>query len=350
MPAWNFYQRADAFVDGKRYCRMNFGLILIISLLLNAFLTILWKMYINRSSTASNFPTWLQEERINTSKFNKPQYHLSHLIVPLHEKQLDALLKNLQTWEKYLPCDLMNPQKNSTVTLVFYFSGLKDPRKEYALMEAFSKNRAKRCFGQTLVRFAGLRGGKDSYLQGSRLMFEGLLTDSINIKPASYIFYMEPDCYPIRAHWLDRLESAVVWPNPPFWVKGSIYHGDTTGPSFNLTTRNIYDMVHVNGNAFYNLWDPNFHDWYFNQVRPFIQTYYWKKPCAYDTDTFKLLFFVPAIPESRHLLHNFHFTHVIKNYWHTNYSIDAIRLHNPGTVLVHGKQVSSTNGFSSKKK
>jgi len=91
----------------------------------------------------------------------------------------------------------------------------------------------------------------------------------------NYLYYMEPDNFPCRSQWLDRMyEEAVL--DGDFWMKGitspflvrPAAHLQTTPVELGSTGSIIRDgspligtytfADHINGNAFYRLDSPQF--------------------------------------------------------------------------------------------
>ena len=68
----------------------------------------------------------------------------------------------------------------------------------------------------------------NTFVAGANAQFNQLLANKLNppIRSPGYVFYMEPDCRPVRNGWLDALKAAVDPPQEMFWIKGSGYRGD----------------------------------------------------------------------------------------------------------------------------
>lgn len=250
--------------------------------------------------------------------------HLSHVVIPFHKRQVDMLMKNIQSWSRYQPCE-----GNFKVGLIFFVSGVPDESLRLKLKESVGTN----CFDSINVEFAGLEGDQDHYLKGTRIMFEQMISKSLNFgeKKPSHVFYMEPDCLPIRPNWLHAINKHVIPPNAPFWMKGSVYRGHAES----VSTRFLYNHVHINGNAIYNIESDEFKDFYSNLVSPLVRRKYNERNRAYDTDIFKLLFWNNA-RNTAQFFHKFQFSDFIQNHWHSEYSFKEIRHNSPDTFLVHG--------------
>ncbi len=254
-----------------------------------------------------------------------PDPKLTHVVMPFHSRQLESVKNNLRTWSHFPPC-----QSKTQVQFIFFVSGKRNDTMEDMLLQMFKS----KCFESSRVEFAGLIDNNDGYLKGSRLMFEQMISRKMNygnkIEP-SHVFYMEPDCLPIRSFWLDAIQDQVTTSISPFWMKGSIYYGRGEVIKKNI----FYNRVHINGNAIYNVADNEFREFYFNFVRTFILKHYPKLEGAYDADIFKILYWKNAL-YTAHLFHKFQFSDFIQNHWHSEYSLSEVLKYNPNTFLIHG--------------
>lgn len=243
--------------------------------------------------------------------------------MPFHRRQLASVRRNVNLWSLYPPSEAP-----SNVSFIFYVSGHYDEELNSILLSLVDE----KYFMHVSVEFANLDGTNDSYLKGSRLMFERMLSKRMKFGPVSpdVVLYMEPDCVPIRSYWLNIVaEESVYNDRSPFWMKGSIFRGE-----FNVISNDkLYNRIHINGNALYNLFDNNFSDFYFKLVRPLISEKF--NEGAYDTDIYKLLLWSNARYTTKYF-QKFQYSDFIQNYWHANYSLSEILENCPNTVLIHG--------------
>lgn len=302
------------------------------------------------SPTMIDLPSTIRPE----AEFKIRNSRLTHLVVPFHFSQEDKALELMEMWKVYPPCRIMDADDEEAekcsihdvsyfrrnfqaplgrdIELVLFVSCSPDKKLAERLLNGFNvlPQKVKQCFKSAHVRFASLVAEEDTYLAGSRHMFERMLNNLIGITEASYVYYMEPDCRPIRPYWLSIVDSLTRFPNGKFWIKGSIYRGK----SKSINVKLMFNLFHINGNAIYNLGDQAFRTFYFDQVRPYIVRN-WNEG-AYDTDIFKLLLDGGRVERSRNLAHLFQFSDFMQNYWHSNYSVSEIRRNSDLTVLVHG--------------
>lgn len=290
---------------------------------------------------------------------------LTHLVVPFHVSQEEHAKRMMDSWVSYPPCrpgpaddeadmaGLPEDEKarlrqatpylrrnlgpghvplGHQVALVLFVSCAPDRGLEDRLLGAYNllPDAARQCFSSVRVRFASLQGKEDTYLSGSRHMFERMMNSQIGITEASYAFYMEPDCRPLRPYWLSVVDSLCRFPNGKFWIKGTIFRGSAAS----MRVRLLFNMFHINGNAIYNLGDQGFRDFYFKHVREWVTTK--NAQGAYDTDVFKLLLDPDRYHQSKGWAHYFQFSDFIQNHWHANYSMAAVRAGSDLTVVVHG--------------
>lgn len=258
---------------------------------------------------------------------------LSHVIMPFHPRQLENVKDNLKLWSHYAPCN-----KDSTlqgIGFIFYVSSNKSTIANVEKFESELFESAEtymRCFKFFSIEYAGLSGDDNGYLLGSRLMFEKMIKKKINFGPnkPSHVFYMEPDCKPIRSGWLGALNNLIVEPNAPFWMKGSLFRGLDGIINHN----NLYNRIHINGNAIYNLFDESFSNFFINVVRRVIKAKFHDNG-AYDTDIFRVLLWRNA-QYTAPFFHMFQWSDFIQNHWHSEYSLKEILENSPNTFFIHG--------------
>lgn len=280
---------------------------------------------------------------------------LTHLVMPFHHRQEEQAIRNLEMWRLFPPCP--GPEFDESpdshyfrrshgsvplgrnITLVFFLNCDRDPGLEDRLLSTFAVLPAdvRACFtANPIVRFGKLTEEQDTYLSGSRNMFEKMLNGHIGLVEPSYVLYMEPDCLPIRKHWLMLLDGQTRFPTAPFWMKGSAFRGNHTA----FKSPNLMKWIHLNGNAIYNMGDPAFRHFYFDHVRPFI--FNAQIQGAYDTDIFMYLMEPKYFSIARSVIHMFQHTDSIQNYWHSNYTVSKLTEFSPTVVLVHGgRQIRS---------
>lgn len=277
-----------------------------------------------------------------------PGYHslrLTHLIVPFHISHVGRVENMLRSWKDFPPCskeyDLNTAQPAAPYYLIFYSST--DMRKREKIVEIEQRIQETlqnlttpvlRCFQSFEFHHANLSGPSDKYYRGTRLMIEKLLLGKIKLSVTpQYVYYMEPDVQPVRADWLNALDASVRWPNPPFWMKGSLFRG--TNKSV-YSTRHPPQYYHINGCSLYNLADRAFRSFYVKHYRPFVQAASKVKERSYDTDFFRFLHSMDHVEIARNLFHRFVYTDIVQNFWRSGYSLSKLRAEHPNTFLVHG--------------
>lgn len=282
------------------------------------------------------WPEALSPQQIQHCKTDR----LTNIVMPFHPRQEPRVVQNLDLWETLLPClpptnSLLTgtmPWPGWNVTLTFYISTDRNKPLEERLMGRFDKLPlvVRQCFSEVNFRYSNLTGDQNNYLTGSRNMFEAMLYGQLELSPdPRYALYMEPDLRPIREGWLTLLDQTTRPPNLPFGMKGSIFRGDMRA----IRNRLLHNLLHVNGNAVYNLASKEFREFYQDYVRQFI-TATWTDG-AYDTDFFKFILQEKNFNFARRILCLFQFTDSIWNLWHTEYSAERLGK-NSQALLVHG--------------
>lgn len=253
---------------------------------------------------------------------------LTHVIMPFHHSQLNKVNKNIGIWSKIFPCNLSdaNFKKKS---MIFFSSSSKNMTIEKYIVSSISES-VYTCFSEFKFAYANLEINQNCYLKGSKNMFEKMISKKMNfgsIEPKK-VFYMEPDCIPVRNFWLNSIDYES---KSDFWIKGSIFRGLPTKMNSSL----VSFRAHINGNALYNLVD-EFSAFYFNHVRKFASK---SKLKAYDVDIFVFLYSYNARYTSKYF-HKFQYSDFVMNMWHSPYSVARILNSNSNTYLIHGGNMS----------
>lgn len=197
---------------------------------------------------------------------------LDAIVMPFHKKQLNKLLFNLESWNTFHPT-----KSAKQVELIIFNSGPTDLDLEKTIMKFFQQNPSVATnFSNITVQFAQLRTYKDSYFRGTRTMFEYLLfsLDPIDARTKStlrysnqnisYVFYMEPDCLPIKRNWLDALHEEIRRLDGKFWMLGSRFAGELRW----FGNQKDDFLNHLNGNSIYNIRSKEFRQFYRDEVTP----------------------------------------------------------------------------------
>ena len=190
---------------------------------------------------------------------------LTAIIMPFHRRQIKKLMFNFGTWNIFEPSTKSLPTRPE---LILFVSGLDENNFNQTITEYFITNsHLKEHFSSISVQFGNLTIKKDGYWRGTKLMFEAVLTKKLvfNASKPSHIFYMEPDCVPIRKHWIDALVKDIEKePDDLIWMKGSKYVGN---PHL-LEVGSEALRQHLNGNSIYNIGSDEFRAFYINHIKP----------------------------------------------------------------------------------
>jgi hypothetical protein len=316
----------------------NFRPTIIARLIVLSFLIIL-SIFIFIFLKPQNTITIIKEEVIRNQR---ERQILTHLVIPLHIKQIDRMKNYFKLWKQYPPCiklaesksNAFNPPLASGVKLVVQACSEDDitEKDKSDLIADFPKALAK-CISSVEVKVTNL--SKDTYLGGSRKMFEDLITNELGLEDPAYIFYMEPDCRPIRPGWLQAIDSQVRWPNAPFWMKGSAYRGQNATKAF---TNCSMARNHINGNAIYNLQDRRFPKFYFLVAKRYVSRWFGLEGAAYDLDFSRLFYHALGsyYAEFQEFFVKFQHSEFIQNQWHSNYRLADILANSTETFIIHG--------------
>nr|XP_047143351.1 uncharacterized protein LOC124817396 [Hydra vulgaris] len=254
------------------------------------------------------------------------------IVIPFHIKQLDKVLDNINKWKIFQPCDMIN-FNNKSVELIFYV-GYTDVEQSFLrnLSSIMSKNID--CFvNKHEVFFKYNNKDEDQHVKGARLMFESMLNRSNeHFNRTSFVFYMEPDVRPIKSNWLNALMKEIG--NGNFWIKGSCFRGDIN--KFKKNDPYIPNYMHINGNALYNLGSDDFKHFYFSILRPYVIKKNGDSKNAYDTDFFEFFFDKDNYEITRNVVHQFHMSDFVQNYWQTEFEVKFLEKKFPNTYFVHG--------------
>lgn len=282
-----------------------------------------------------------------------PGYHgqrLTHVIIPFHTSHVSKLENNLKLWQDNPPCSRQigngsggfgPPSPNGPFHLVLYSSA--DSRKKQYISELETRlqyaignltTEVVSCFQSIEIQHANLSGPSDTYYKGTRLMIEKLILGKVKLAyNPNYMFYMEPDCIPIRSNWLNALDLQTRWPITPFWMKGSVYRGSNKGV---YATRHPPQYFHINGNSIYNIGDRHFKSFYVKHYRPFINSVSKQRERSFDTDLYRFLHDLDNIQITKTIKHKFVYSEIVLNYWRSSYSLSKIKNEFPYSYLIHG--------------
>lgn len=197
---------------------------------------------------------------------------LSAVFVPFVKHDVDLLVRNLTRWgcQEFAPYRVAPAKPN--VELHLAFNGSPDISLEECLARAFASAGLSNFFASLHFHYSRLEGlrdlytrkfegpvGPEGYMSGPNNQFFDIIRKfSVGM---SHVVLMEPDVIPIRANWLSKIEDIVAGPDR-FWICGSHYRGVAKVQSFS----------HINGNAIYNVGDPDFRKFFHQEFLPHFYT------------------------------------------------------------------------------
>lgn len=266
------------------------------------------------------------------TKLSRVEFNNLKIVMPFHINQLNKLIETLTKWKTFIPCDPRS-QNSTSIELVFY-TGYSSSN-ENLLKEIDNKLPQKlECFSKiSVVKHKYESQDEDKHVKGSRLMFELMLSQKYKeFMNTTFVFYMEPDVRAIKSNWLDAITRDIG--NGKFWLKGSAFRGDMK--KFARNDPYLPNYMHINGNAIYKIGDYDLRSFYFDTLRPYIVKKNGDSLNAYDTDFFEFLFDKANYETTRNIIHNFHFTSLIQNFWQTEYNVLQVSGKFPDTYFIHG--------------
>lgn len=280
---------------------------------------------------------------------------LTHVVFSLPLFQLNTLRQNIRkNWEANPPClqqDLITPLPhlillialNSNTSLLFDEPALQGEVQHLLLPYSH-------CFAKITICRLDLQMEDDTRVYGSKLLFESFLNRMCvpAHEPFGFALYLEPDVKPVKPQWLTAL-ARTASSSTETWIIGSMFLGNIRFVKEKWLPRKRHSdklYFHLNGNALYWLGNSNnnassssspLRDFYFNQVKPFIQEKHkveGAKLTAMDLDFFEYVF------HSRHniqlknqFVNRIQYTELIGNFYFENGMATDQHKH----VLVHAK-------------
>lgn len=265
-------------------------------------------------------------------------------------------MANLHAWEeRFRPVIKDDGPAETRPILVYAFNGAEDPSLAEPLRQAFAALPAVRqSFRSLEVIFLDLPAEKDIYQRKSRgpvppfgfkagpnWMFYSTMQA---LRPVGgFVFLMETDSQPLQPNWLGKLD-ALAARNTDAWILGGHYSGAAPLPSSRAR--------HINGNALYNVGDPEFWEFlegfFWNWMHEYIRE---EDPdlaydCAWETFLGRDVMQDLAHPHwmiARRVLHRFRLTGAIVNVGgaaeqagHYIWTRAHLLKRFPGALVVHG--------------
>lgn len=199
---------------------------------------------------------------------------LGVVVVPLTPGEHEQLIDNIWLWSQPAFAPFLGRRPSKVPDLFFVCNNAKAAAIEPTVRAALEATpHLRTCFSQVRFINLNLSGDRDLYLRensgraaefgwraGPNHLFFGALEALKN--HWGHALFMETDCVPIHAGWLDKLNDLLASDEEP-WVIGSIYRGsDPLGPR---------EKRHINGNAMYATGDPEFQDFVDTIWRPKLE-------------------------------------------------------------------------------
>lgn len=275
---------------------------------------------------------YLNSHKLSVAAQTKQPYHpvLTHVVIPFHTKQLKLLQENLKRWKS--PCAYSQGKQYKKAMeisqpldefwLVFYVNNYSDKAIHGQIKQMYQSmgEDIKACFKGFQIISADLKGEQDSYLNGSKNMWEKLVTNwkAFNFrKAAKIVAYFEPDTIPLQRNWLNLLYLANLGPSSNFWMKGSIFRGNSRFVKSSLQKN------HINGNALYNIGEDQFAEFIKGPFRKYLNSFK-KETEAYDIGIWRYLTDRQNFGTVQIIRHKFQYTDLIQNVWNSKVNLAHI--------------------------
>lgn len=256
------------------------------------------------------------------------------VLIPFTAKDLDKLGENVDRWPS-LPATRGHPDIRPFVHLLFY-SNVDLVSQGGPAWQQFEALRRRvegwRIFGQVNYLSAHIEPVLDRYPGGATEMFFEALTIPHIRDTYAFLFWMEPDCFPVRQGWLDRLYHLATMSGTHYWVLGSILRARPS-PEYAKISR------HINGNALYRLNDPEF-----DAFLALVQHEYAQRKGQFLRSFDVAIHLVGEQLEPYEVrasvAHHFVYTDVIMNVYRRGTSMSEVCAENPRTFFLHGRHLN----------
>lgn len=255
------------------------------------------------------------------------------VVIPF-ANDLDKLEENINRWKTVAP-SASKFKVSPFVDLLFYFHrDLATSSQRSRVEQLIQKVSELNAFKSIKTHSAYLGKWDDRYPLGPSNMFFKLMLETPLIEDAGYsfMFWMEPDCFPIKSGWLDILYNLATT-SGPFWVLGSARRDE-----FVEDKQYRYAYDHINGNALYRLDDPIFRSYLDAVHEDFSQNF---KKYLRSFDVAIALYKKSLKPFTRYseLHHHFVYTDLIQNVYRSKTNVTELITSHPETYIVHGRNL-----------
>ena len=212
------------------------------------------------------------EFSFSSSSFLNKQVRIA-LMMPITPKQYKKAIRGVRLWAKdhFFPCRTISTAGHDvpvyTATLAIVQSGgTKSAAKEFlTILEKMEDLNA--CFSKITHAIVTLPKGREDYEYGPGTLFMEMMSGNMFQQHYSHVMQIEPDVLPVQPYWLDRI-AMETQDSTDFWMKGSLGmyfdKDDSIGgcvlgdPRFCRMEALGPRLLHINGNALYNLRDVSF--------------------------------------------------------------------------------------------
>ncbi|MEM0986195.1 MAG: hypothetical protein AAGJ32_08115 [Pseudomonadota bacterium] len=198
------------------------------------------------------------------------------IAVPTTVFEVDDICRNIALWDMPAYHPFLDKRDYGSADLVFIFSQAPGEDVKARILEAWDATtylKAMFAGGKPKFLSVDLSEEDDTYQReyvqahgaagfksGPNLQFFASMA-ALGDRYQDFVFYMETDCAPVRAGWLEALDQ-VAKGDTESWVIGSPYLGQSK-----IDKR---FFMHLNGNALYRVGDPAFQAFLAGQWKPLL--------------------------------------------------------------------------------
>jgi hypothetical protein len=256
------------------------------------------------------------------------------ILMPFTSGDIPKMIENISRWSHIKPF-FKKPTVRPYVDFIFYFN--LDFVQDGAIREPLNDLRLKLVemdiFNSVKVITANHDHRLDSYPGGvTDMFFEAFDIPTIR-DSYSFMYWMEPDNFPIRTGWLDKLYQLASMTGSHYWMIGSIRRGV-------FQEQNEYSTFkdHINGNAVYRLDDPNFHS-FLHKVRYDYNQVRGKHLKSFDIALHLVYKEMEPFHLKASIAHKFVYTNLVMNVYRTQTRVSDVLEQSSETYLLHGRYI-----------
>ncbi|ORY81273.1 hypothetical protein BCR35DRAFT_331682 [Leucosporidium creatinivorum] len=316
------------------------------SLLAGALVVALLVLLASNGSSRARLASAVSDSLMSSSFEDRDRKPHLAVVMPFTSFDVKKVQDNLRGWTTTPPC--ARPPASPRPVFYLYSNKALEEGVASELQGSFDAlpSGVKRCFEDVRFTQAMISAELDHYtpdardpdwVAGPNEQFYQLMNGSHTAEGTTHVFMMEPDTRPVISGWLSQLVK-VVEESEPFWIRGSAFRAAcaTSKTVFGKASSNgdCHQLgpdiaEHINGNALYNIGDPNF--------LAFLQEVRESKFTKWPFDLAWLLYsrLPDKEPLRRSLLSKIAYTDMMQNLGAASFDLKEFKTENPRTYFIH---------------